>query len=67
MQQFIPFEDDWDALENLRPEDLIPYRVGLLDNSAALTRRGASVAPAIPCPLAGSNDEFRHLVRREHN
>jgi hypothetical protein len=31
MQQFIPFEDDWDALENLRPEDLIPYRVGLLD------------------------------------
>ena len=29
MQQFIPFEEDWDALENLRPEDLIPYRVGL--------------------------------------
>ncbi|MGY3041151.1 hypothetical protein ACVWWQ_002783 [Rhodanobacter sp. TND4EL1] len=31
MQQFIPFEDDWDALENLRPEDLIPFRVDLLD------------------------------------
>lgn len=31
MQQFIPFEDDWDALENLRPGDLIPYRVGLLE------------------------------------
>jgi hypothetical protein len=30
MQQFIPFEDDWDALENLRPEDLIPYHSGLL-------------------------------------
>jgi len=30
-QQFIPFEDDWDALENLRPGDLVPYRVGMLD------------------------------------
>lgn len=30
MLQFIPFEDDWDALERLRPEELIPYRVGLL-------------------------------------
>ena len=29
MQQFIPFEDDWDALENLRPESLIPYHVGV--------------------------------------
>ena len=28
MQQFIPFEDDWDALEKLLPEALIPYRVG---------------------------------------
>ena len=32
MQQFIPFEDDWDALENLRPEDLIPYRIEFLDD-----------------------------------
>lgn len=30
MLQFIPFEDDWDVLDRLRPEDLIPYRVGLL-------------------------------------
>jgi hypothetical protein len=30
MQQFIPFEDDWDALEKLCPEALIPYRVGLV-------------------------------------
>ncbi|WP_114241808.1 hypothetical protein [Dyella sp. C9] len=29
MQQFIPFEDDWDALEQLRPEMLVPYHVGV--------------------------------------
>lgn len=29
MQQFIPFEDDWDALERLSIESLMPYRVGL--------------------------------------
>jgi len=34
MLQFIPFEDDWDALEHLRPEQLIPYRVGLLPEPA---------------------------------
>ncbi len=39
MLQFIPFEDDWDALERLRPEELIPYRVGLLPEPAS---------PAIP-------------------
>lgn len=36
MQQFIPFEDDWVALEKLRPEDLVPYRIGLLDACAAV-------------------------------
>ena len=30
MQQFIPFEDDWDALEKMAPEVLVPYRVGLV-------------------------------------
>jgi hypothetical protein len=30
MQQFVPFEDDWDALEKMHPEALIPYRVGLV-------------------------------------
>jgi hypothetical protein len=53
MQQFIPFEDDWDALKNLRPEDLIPYRVGLLalrDPAAQSTHRASPpvFAPS-PC------------------
>jgi hypothetical protein len=30
MQQFIPFEDDWDALEKLCLGALVPYRVGLV-------------------------------------
>lgn len=29
MQQFIPFEDEWDLLERLSPESLIPYHVGV--------------------------------------
>jgi hypothetical protein len=62
MRQFIPFEDDWDALENLRPEDLIPYRVGLLDDPDTGAGRAVSdVAAAfgvssahVSQPLAGS-------------
>lgn len=37
MQRFIPFEDDWDALANLCPEDLIPYRVGMLNAAVQRT------------------------------
>ena len=47
MQQFIPFEDDWDALERLRPEDLIPYRVGLLDRSGTIVQRTVPTSPSI--------------------
>lgn len=47
MQQFIPFEDDWDALENLRPEDLIPYRVGMLDAPRAAVQCTGPMSPSI--------------------
>lgn len=47
MQQFIPFEDDWDALENLRPEDLVPYRVGLLDLARPGVQRTEPRSPSI--------------------
>jgi len=55
MQQFIPFEDDWDALEKLLPEALIPYRVGYVpvhepannqsSSAAAVSVAGSGVAP----------------------
>lgn len=50
MQQFIPFEDDWDMLEALSPDALIPYRIGLLDLPSACVqadsaRHAASVMP----------------------
>jgi hypothetical protein len=29
MRRFIPFEDDWDMLERMCPEALVPYRSGM--------------------------------------
>ncbi len=46
MQQFIPLEDEWDVLETLRPEDLIPYRAGLLDSHPPDQRTGP-IPPSI--------------------
>lgn len=47
MQQFIPFEDDWDALENLRPEDLVPFRLGMLDERRDAIQRTAPTSPSM--------------------
>ena len=67
MQQFIPFEDDWDALANLRPEDLVPYRVGMLQPqpdatdqrttpmSASITSESPGFAPMRRAVRAGSS------------
>lgn len=51
MQQFIPFEDDWHALENLRREDLIPYRIELLNQPYKATH---STLPTSPVTLSAS-------------
>lgn len=62
MQQFIPFEDDWDALENLRPEDLIPYRSGLLPQPASTSGSGAPAGfPGARAYPASVSLNSRHL------
>jgi hypothetical protein len=50
MQQFIPFEDDWDALENLRPDMLVPYHVGVpcRHDLAAANHCPAPATPSLP-------------------
>jgi len=54
MQQFIPFEDEWDILDRLSPEDLIPYHVGVpcRHDLAANDHCHGSVAPASPALAA---------------
>lgn len=47
MQQFIPFEDDWDALEKLRPEDMVPYRAGMLDRPGPTGQFTTPMSPSI--------------------
>ena len=47
MQQFIPFEDEWDALENLGPGGLVPYQVGLLDRPGAVAQRTDPMSPSM--------------------
>ncbi|GLQ89110.1 hypothetical protein [Dyella flagellata] len=49
MQQFIPFEDDWDALEKMHPEALIPYRVGLVPVHEAGPAQGNAAGKAPAC------------------
>lgn len=59
MLQFIPFEDDWDALERLRPEDLIPYRVGLLPEPASAGPAQASGASSVLARLPAAASSRR--------
>jgi len=47
MRQFIPFEDEWDVFAQLRPEDLVPYQVGLVPSRDGDSQRAAGKAPSI--------------------
>ncbi len=65
MLQFIPFEDDWDALERLRPQDLIPYRVGLLADPPEVVQDAAlSAASALSLTRRRSSSEPERLGAR---
>lgn len=57
MQQFIPFEDDWDALDKLDLSALIPFHIELADAQKPLPAvapvqrtapRSASIASTSP-------------------
>jgi hypothetical protein len=48
MQQFIPFEDDWDMLDAIHPEALIPYRAGLAVFPFGGRATVQSTAPTFP-------------------
>jgi len=47
MRQFIPFEDDWDALEQFSLEALIPYRVGMLGKPGTMAQPNVPASPSI--------------------
>lgn len=53
MQQFIPFEDEWDILDRLSPESLIPYHVGVpcRHDLAAGSHGGDCAAAAKPADV----------------
>ncbi len=65
MRQFIPFEDDWDALENLRPEDLIPYRSGLLPQPASASNTFAPTGFPDACAYPVSESSSGHRLRTD--
>ena len=45
MQQFIPFEDDWDALDRLDPSALIPFQIELAGVQASAVVAQCTTAP----------------------
>lgn len=54
MQQFVPFEDDWDALEKLHPASLIPFRVGVPCAHDMAATADHSTLPIAPSTVSSS-------------
>lgn len=48
MQQFIPFEDEWDMLDAIHLDALTPYRVGLALVPSATRDVAQSTVPSLP-------------------
>jgi len=53
MQRFMPFEDDWDALEHMHPDDLVPFRRGMLDGSPHVTQSTSPTSPSMTSSSPG--------------
>ena len=54
MQQFVPFEDDWDALEKLHPASLIPFRIGVPCAHDMAATADHSTLPIVPATVSSS-------------
>ncbi|SFF57830.1 hypothetical protein SAMN02799615_04246 [Dyella marensis] len=54
MQQFVPFEDDWDALEKLHPASLIPFRIGVPCAHDLAATADHCTLPVIPSTTSSS-------------
>lgn len=54
MQQFIPFEDDWDALASLHPDSLIPYRAGVPCAHDLAAAAAHCTVPTVPSTVNSS-------------
>ena len=51
MQQFIPFDDQWDELAGIDPDRLVPYHVGM---PCAHRLADQSTVPGVPSIVSGS-------------
>lgn len=47
MQQFIPFEDEWDMLDRIAPSQLVPYQNGLPCRRGAAAQRTSPMSPSM--------------------
>jgi hypothetical protein len=58
VQQFVPFEDEWEALERVDPSRLVPFRIGLPCQRAAGSQLTSSM-PSFTSGVKGTDAGWR--------